>query len=120
MSSHDRHDRTFQVSRHAMRVLSGAAALVALPWVVSVSPAAASPCYGDCKPGVVRTGAGVLRYDAPVGVNDQITITAGGGFVTVTDSTATFTAGDGCTMLSTHEARCASTNLFYARIRGLD
>ncbi|MFG2004760.1 hypothetical protein ACGFNU_36970 [Spirillospora sp. NPDC048911] len=106
--------------RRSLRVLGAAVALVALPGLYSVQSASASPCYGDCKPGVVRTGAGVLRYDAPVGVNDQISVTVGAGFLTLRDATATFTAGDGCTMVSEHEAHCPSSNLNYIRVRGLD
>jgi Ca2+-binding RTX toxin-like protein len=110
--------RKYRVSRNAMRVVGGAAALAALPCALSVPAAMAKPCYGDCQPGVVRA-AGVLKYDAPVGVDDQITIAAGSGFFTVTDLTATFTAGDGCTMVTAHQARCASSN-FSIVVRGLD
>jgi hypothetical protein len=112
------HNRKFRVSRTAMRVLGGTAALVALPWIVFAPPATASPCYGDCQPGVARVGAGILRYDAPAGADDQITITAGTAFFTLTDTTATFSAGSGCTMVSPHEAHC--TSVFALRVRGLD
>jgi Ca2+-binding RTX toxin-like protein len=101
-----------------VRVVALVAGLAALPTTLSAPPALASPCYGDCKPGVVRVGAGVLRYDAPVGVNDQITIGSGSGFVTLTDTTATFAAGDGCTMVTAHQAQC--TSAFSIRVRGLD
>jgi Ca2+-binding RTX toxin-like protein len=102
-----------------MRVLVGAAALATLPAVLSMQPAMAAPCYGDCQPGVVRS-AGVLKYDAPVGVNDQITVSAGGGFLTVADPTATLTVGAGCTLVTPHEARCSATNVGFMAIRGLD
>src|SRR3954470_2260064 len=100
--------------------LAGAAALAVLPPALTLRPASAAPCYGDCKPGVVRLNGGSLRYDAPVGADDQITIAAGSGFLTVTDRTAVFGAGDGCTMVTAHEARCATANPFSAVVRGLD
>ncbi|GAB2854323.1 hypothetical protein GCM10027176_66060 [Actinoallomurus bryophytorum] len=112
------HRRKHRFSRDAIRVAGGAAALAALPGALSVPAATAKPCYGDCQPGVVRA-AGVLKYDAPVGVDDHITIAAGSGFLTVTDTTATFTAGAGCTMVTAHQARCASSN-FSIVVRGLD
>ncbi|MGW4638005.1 calcium-binding protein [Sphaerisporangium sp. NPDC004334] len=113
-------DRNHRVSRRVMRVLGGAAALAAMPAVLSVRPAmAARPCYGDCQPGVVRS-AGVLKYDAPVGVDDQITVSAAGGFLTVADPTATLTVGAGCTLVTQHEARCASANVGSMVVRGLD
>ncbi|MBO3748765.1 hypothetical protein J5X84_22020 [Streptosporangiaceae bacterium NEAU-GS5] len=112
-----RHDRTSRVPRGVMRVLGGAAALAVVSAVVSVSPAMAAPCYGDCKPGVVRS-QGVLKYDAPVGLNDQITVSSGAGFVAVTDPAATLTVGIGCTLVSPHEAHCANAGSMV--IRGLD
>lgn len=108
-------------TRNALRVFAAAAGLAALPLgltALAAAPAQAAPCYGDCKPGVARVGAGVLRYDAPVGFDDQITMTAAGGVVTLTDATAAFTAGDGCTMVTVHQARC--TGAFSSRVRGLD
>jgi hypothetical protein len=54
-----------------------------------------------------------------VGVDDQITITPGNGFITLTDTTATFSAGGGCAMVSAHEAQCPGT-YFGLRVRGLD
>jgi Ca2+-binding RTX toxin-like protein len=104
-----------------MRVLGGAAVLAILPVVLCVQPAMAAPrpCYGDCQPGVVRS-AGVLKYDAPVGVDDQITVSVGGGFLTVADPAATLTVGAGCTLVTPHEARCSSTNVGSMVIRGLD
>ncbi|MBW8486836.1 calcium-binding protein [Actinomadura parmotrematis] len=103
----------------ALRALALTAGLAALPVALAAPPASANPCYGDCKPGVVRVGAGVLRYDAPVGAADQITIAPGAGFLSLTDATATFSAGDGCTMVSAHEAHC-TTPAFSVRVRGLD
>ncbi|MFB4302463.1 calcium-binding protein [Actinomadura sp. NTSP31] len=118
MSIHDRTSSRMRAPRNALRILAVAAGLASLPCALAAQPAMASPCYGDCHPGVVRLGAGVLRYDAPVGVNDQITIGSGGGFVTLTDTTATFTAGDGCTMVTAHQAQC--TSAYSIRVRGLD
>jgi Ca2+-binding RTX toxin-like protein len=108
-----------RVSRHAALALGGVAAITAVPFALSVPSAMAKPCYGDCKPGVVRA-EGVLKYDAPVGVDDQITVTARNGFLVVTDPTATFTAGNGCTMVTAHEAQCTSLNVSSMVIRGLD
>jgi hypothetical protein len=103
-----------------MLVLGAAAALATLPAVLSAQPAAARPCYGDCQPGVVRTSSGVFKYDAPVGLDNQITVSVGGGFITVTDPTATLTVGAGCTLVNSHEARCSAANVSYLSIRGLD
>jgi Ca2+-binding RTX toxin-like protein len=106
-----------------MRVLGGAAVMATLPAVLSVlsvQPAmAASGCYGDCQPGVVRS-AGVVKYDAPVGLDDKITVSSGGGFVTVADPAAALTVGAGCTLVTPHEARCSSVNVGSMVIRGLD
>jgi Ca2+-binding RTX toxin-like protein len=81
--------------------------------------ASVTGCYGDCQPGIVRV-TGNLRYDAPIGVDDQITVTGDSSFITVTDTTATLTAGVGCTLVTPHQARCASTAWMSLRIRGLD
>jgi len=80
---------------------------------------AVSGCYGDCQPGVVRANGG-LRFDAPIGVNDRITVTGDSTFLTLTDPAANLTAGPGCTLVTAHEARCASTPWTSIRIRGLD
>ncbi|MBT2232358.1 hypothetical protein [Nonomuraea sp. NEAU-A123] len=111
--------RSGRVPRGMLRVLGGAAALATLPAILSMQPAMAAPCYGDCQPGVVRS-AGVLKYDAPVGVDDQITISAGDGFLTVADPAATLTVGPGCTLVTPHEARCAPAPAGFMAIRGLD
>jgi Ca2+-binding RTX toxin-like protein len=108
-----------RIRTRATRVLGTAAALAVLPAVLCARPAMAKPCYGDCQPGVVRS-AGVLKYDAPVGVDDQITVTAGNGFLTVTDPAATLTAGAGCTLVTSHEAHCAAAVAGLIAIRGLD
>jgi Ca2+-binding RTX toxin-like protein len=105
------------MSHRVMRVLGGAAALAFLPAVISATPAMAKPCYGDCQPGVVRT-QGVLKYDAPVGADDQITIAANASGFTVTDTTATFSAGPGCTMVNPHQAQCGASGSL--AVRGLD
>ncbi|MEV6153639.1 calcium-binding protein [Nonomuraea sp. NPDC052129] len=113
-------DRTYRVPRRMMRLLGGAAALAILPAVVAVQPAmAARPCYGDCQPGVVR-GSGDLRYDAPVGVDDQITVRVDNGSFVLTDPTATLIAGTGCTLVTPHEAHCQVGASPSIRIRGLD
>ncbi|MBO2446267.1 hypothetical protein J4573_04145 [Actinomadura barringtoniae] len=105
------------MSTRVMRVFGGAAALAFVPTFIAAAPAMAKPCYGDCQPGVVRT-AGVLKYDAPVGVDDQITIATNASGMTVTDPTATFTAGPGCTMVTPHQAQCSTS--FSIAVRGLD
>jgi Ca2+-binding RTX toxin-like protein len=109
---------------HSYRRAVGVAAMaiVALPFALGAAQAApAAPCYGDCQPGVARMVGGSLRYDAPVGVNDQITITGSGTTFTVSDPPATFSAGPGCTMVTPHQARCTSaTGGFTAVFRGLD
>jgi Ca2+-binding RTX toxin-like protein len=53
-------------------------------------------------------------------VDDQITIATANGFLTVTDPAATFSAGDGCTMVTPHQAQCTSQNVFSLTVRGLD
>jgi Ca2+-binding RTX toxin-like protein len=92
-----------------------------LPAVVSVPPAmAAKPCYGDCQPGVVRGGGG-LRYDATVGVNDQITVSLANGLLVVTNPTGTINSATGdCTVVSPHEAHCPVGPAPIIRLRGLD
>jgi hypothetical protein len=102
--------------------LVGAAALGALPAIVSAQPAlAAVPgCYGDCRPGVVRS-AGVLKYDTLPGVNDRITVTVDGGFLTLTNPAGTLTAGAGCTLITAQQARCQpAADVFGISVRGLD
>jgi Ca2+-binding RTX toxin-like protein len=116
------HHRTRRVSRTVVWALGGGAVLGALPAVLSAQPAmaAVSGCYGDCQPGVVRS-AGVLKYDALPGVNDQITISVSAGFVTVTNPASTLTAGAGCSLVTSHQARCqAATSVFSMSIRSLD
>jgi len=116
------HNRTHRRRRGLGVVLSGAGMVGVLPAVLSAQPAmAAVPgCYGDCQPGVVRS-AGVLKYDTLPGRNDQITVAITGGFLTVTNPASTLTAGPGCTLVSSHEARCqAATSVFRISLRGLD
>jgi len=113
-------ERTNRAPRGSKRVLAAAAVLGALPAVLAAPPASAvAGCYGDCQPGVVRSG-GVIKYDAPVGVNDQITVSVSGGIVTVADPAATLTVGTGCTLVTSHEATCPSTAFTSMVIRGLD
>ena len=102
--------------------LIGTAALVALPVVMSAQPAlaAVSGCYGDCQPGIVRSG-GILKYDTLPGVNDQVTVAVSGGFLLVTNPAGTLTAGAGCTLLTAQQARCqAATSTFGISLRSLD
>jgi Ca2+-binding RTX toxin-like protein len=110
-------------TRAAVRAIGAAAAtaIATLPFVLSAPAAHAAPCYGDCQPGVVRMIGGSLRYDAPVGVNDQITVTGSGMTFTVSDPPATFSAGAGCTMVTPHQAQCTTGIAgFSAVFRGLD
>ncbi|MEV6851929.1 hypothetical protein [Actinoplanes sp. NPDC051411] len=84
--------------------LAGVAVLSA----VSFAPpalATAPGCYGDCKPGVVRS-QGVLKYDTLPGFNDQVTVFASDLALMVTNPAATMTAGAGCTLVNVHQARC--------------
>jgi hypothetical protein len=102
------------------RMALGGAALGLFGAMLVAEPAlAVNGCYGDCQPGVVRAN-GSLRYDAPAGVNDQITITGDATFVTVTDPAANLVAGPGCTLVTAHQARCTSVPWLSMRIRGLD
>ncbi|MEU7876338.1 hypothetical protein [Dactylosporangium sp. NPDC049140] len=103
------------------RLWAGSAGIGLVAALAVATPASASVtgCYGDCKPGVVRV-TGNLRFDAPIGVNDQITVTGDSSVITVTDPTATLTAGAGCTLVTPHQVRCASTAWMSMRIRGLD
>ncbi|MEW9548988.1 calcium-binding protein [Nonomuraea sp. NPDC050783] len=101
------------------RALGGGAALALASAALFTQPAAAKPCYGDCQPGLVR-GSGDLRYDAPVGLDDQITVTAANGFYVLTDPAATITAGTGCALVTPHQARCPIGPSPRIRIRGLD
>ncbi|BCJ48121.1 hypothetical protein GCM10010168_24810 [Actinoplanes ianthinogenes] len=104
------------------RLLGGAAALGTIPALLTATPAhAATPgCYGDCQPGVVR-GTGVIKYDTLPGYNDQVTVAITTGSVTVTNPAAPLTTGAGCTLITTHQARCgAATSTFRLSIRTLD
>src|SRR5689334_12501510 len=90
--------------------------------VLAAHPAAAATapgCYGDCQPGVVRS-AGVLKYDAPVGLNDQITVSVNGGSLVLDDPAANLIVGTGCTLVNPHQARCSATNVHSMVIRALD
>ena len=116
------HHQTHRRRRSLVAALSGAGLLAALPAVLSAQAAfAAVPgCYGDCHPGVVRS-AGLLKYDTLPGLNDQVTVSVVDGFLTVTNPASTLTAGVGCTLVSTHEARCqAATSVFNLSLRSLD
>jgi Ca2+-binding RTX toxin-like protein len=86
--------------------LAGAAILGALPLALAQPASAATPgCYGDCHPGVVRS-AGVLKYDTLPGFNDQVTVLANNLALVVTNPASTMTAGVGCTLVNSHQARC--------------
>lgn len=107
---------------HLIPALGSAALLGTLPAVLSAPPASASTpgCYGDCRPGVVRS-AGVLKYDTLLGVDDQITVAISGGILTVTNPAGTLTAGPGCTLVDRHQARCqAAADTFEISLRSLD
>jgi Ca2+-binding RTX toxin-like protein len=115
------HDRGRRASRGLLPALTGAAVFGALPLLLAPPAQASTPgCYGDCKPGVVRS-AGILKYDALPGFNDQITVSIVGGVLTVTNPAATLTAGIGCTLVTPHQATCEpATKVFTLSVRGLD
>ncbi|MCK2218340.1 hypothetical protein MF672_031785 [Actinomadura sp. ATCC 31491] len=99
--------------------LGGVAALAVLPVALVARPATAAPCYGDCQPGVVR-GGGVLRYDASVGFDDQITVSLDNGFLVLTDPTGLIASGTSDCTVTPHQARCPAGPAPSVRIRGLD
>jgi hypothetical protein len=108
------------VPNRVVGVGGAAVVLGVLAAMLGAQPAlAVSGCYGDCQPGVVRANGG-LRYDAPAGVTDQITVTGDSTVLTLTDPAANLIAGPGCTLVTVHEARCSSTPWTSIRIRGLD
>ncbi|MET0418769.1 MAG: hypothetical protein ABW022_22370, partial [Actinoplanes sp.] len=105
--------------RHILMPALGGAALLG---TLAAAPAMAATagCYGDCQPGVVRS-AGILKYDALPGVNDQITVAVSGGVLTVTNLAGLLTAGPGCTLVDRHQARCqAVSTTFSISLRSLD
>ena len=94
-----------------------AATGVVLLGALSLTPTTAPGCYGDCRPGVVRS-QGVLKYDTLPGFNDQVTVFASDLALIVTNPASTMTAGPGCTLVNDHQARCAVA--FSISIRTLD
>jgi Ca2+-binding RTX toxin-like protein len=104
--------------KHAARWLVTALGAAAVSGAFVQPALAATPgCYGDCKPGVVRT-AGVLKYDALIGFNDQVTVTVSNGAMILTNPAETLTAGAGCTLVTSHQARCDAS--FDMSVRTLD
>jgi Ca2+-binding RTX toxin-like protein len=98
--------------------VTAAVILGAAPFAFAQSASAATPgCYGDCKPGVVRS-QGVLKYDTLPGFNDQVTVFAGDLALMVTNPASTMTAGPGCTLVNSHQARCDVA--FSLSVRTLD
>jgi Ca2+-binding RTX toxin-like protein len=97
--------------------LAGVAVLGALSLAPPAALASAPGCYGDCKPGVVRS-QGVLKYDTLPGFNDQVTVFASDLALMVTNPGSTMTAGPGCTLVNTHQARCDVA--FSISVRTLD
>jgi Ca2+-binding RTX toxin-like protein len=96
--------------------LAGVAVLSALT-VTPPALASAPGCYGDCKPGVVRS-QGVLKYDTLPGFDDQVTVFASDLALIVTNPGSTMTAGPGCTLVNAHQARCDTA--FSISVRTLD
>jgi Ca2+-binding RTX toxin-like protein len=95
-------------SKRFLLSVAGAAVVGALPFALAFAPpasAAVAGCYGDCHPGVVRS-AGVLKYDTLPGVNDHVTVFASDLALIVTNPDSTLTAGAGCALVNTHQARC--------------
>ncbi|MFI6073333.1 calcium-binding protein [Actinoplanes sp. NPDC051343] len=97
--------------------IAGVAVLGALSLAPSTALTTAPGCYGDCKPGVVRS-QGVLKYDTLPGFNDQVTVFASDLALVVTNPGSTMTAGPGCTLVNTHQARCDTA--FSVSVRSLD
>jgi Ca2+-binding RTX toxin-like protein len=104
--------------KHAGRWLVTALGAAAVSGAFVQPALAATPgCYGDCKPGVVRS-AGVLKYDTTIGFDDQVTVSSGDGFMTLTNPAEPLVAGTGCTLVTTHQARCDTA--FSISVRTLD
>jgi hypothetical protein len=97
--------------------LAGVAVLGALSLAPPAALTTAPGCYGDCKPGVVRS-QGVLKYDTLPGFNDTVTVFAGDLALMVTNPGSTMTAGPGCTLVNAHQARCDVA--FSISVRTLD
>lgn len=102
-------------SRRFLLFVAGAAIAGALPFAFAAPASAATAgCYGDCHPGVVRS-AGVLKYDTLPGVNDHVTVFASDLALMVTNPDSTLTAGAGCTLVNTHQARCGVASTISVR-----
>jgi Ca2+-binding RTX toxin-like protein len=109
------------VPARLVAVVAGAAVAGAAPLTVAQpAPASAAGCYGGCQPGVVRS-AGILRYDTLPGFDDQVTVRVGNGYLVVDNPASTLTVGAGCTLVTSHEARCeAVAATFEISVRSLD
>ena len=103
------------------RVAATLFAGVAVACTAAHPASAATPgCYGGCQPGVVRS-AGSLRYDTLPGFDDQVTVRVSDGSLVLDNPASTLTAGPGCTLITTHQARCqAATATFDISVRTLD
>ncbi|HEY3033330.1 MAG TPA: hypothetical protein VGJ54_01540 [Streptosporangiaceae bacterium] len=103
-------------------VMGSAVALGVVAGAALVTPAFAKTapgCYGSCDPGVVRVDT-AARYDALIGFNNQITITADATTITFVDTAQNLTAGTNCTQVTAHEARCTWSPWMNILVRGLD
>ena len=103
-------------------ILGSAMVLGVVAAAALVTPAfakSAPGCYGSCNPGVVRADSAV-RYDALIGFNNQITITADATTITIADTAQNLTAGTNCTQVTAHEARCTWSPWMTILVRSLD
>jgi Ca2+-binding RTX toxin-like protein len=103
-------------------VLGSAVVLGVVAGAALVTPAFAKTapgCYGSCDPGVVRVDS-AARYDALIGFNNQITITADATTITFVDAAQNLTAGTNCAQVTAHEARCTWSPWMNILVRGLD
>jgi hypothetical protein len=103
-------------------VLGSAVVFGVVAGAALVAPAFATTapgCYGSCNPGVVRVDS-AARYDALIGFNNQITITADATTITFVDTAQNLTAGTNCVQVSAHEARCAWAPWMAILVRSLD
>jgi len=103
-------------------ILGSAMVLGVVAAAALVTPAfakSAPGCYGSCDPGVVRVDS-AARYDALIGFNNQITITADATTITFVDTGQNLTAGANCTLVTAHEAHCTWSPWMTIRVRSLD
>jgi hypothetical protein len=76
--------------------------LLCLAALVSPSVARASTASVDPDP-----SHNLLTYDAAFGETNQVTASFSGGVVTLQDTSASITAGNGCTSVDVHEVTCS-------------